>query len=350
MLYAETSLTRVKACGRVSVLPTGQVGVRAAANGSAAGFSGLSTCGSVWACPVCAPKIAVKRAEEVAEVIRWNRKRGGSAALLTLTMQHHAGMTLEQCWAGLNKAWSAVTSGRQWLRDKATLGIDGFLRVVEVTLGEANGWHVHVHALVLFDRPISETIMESFGASCWGRWNRALQRVNLFSLQEHGVDVRPVRTADGGKLGRYFAKIALEVTGGVFKKGGRGGRTPFELLTYAFDTGDAWALMKWREWEQASHGKKQLTWSNGLRSRVGLDAEQSDEDIATEQLGDDDLVLLPAATWRAVRDWAWVLLDFVEDYGVAGLCRFLDREGLEYHKPVKVRRDGKWLMSVRKAA
>ena len=38
-------------------------------DGRRAGFGGLVTCGSVWACPVCAAKVATKRAEDLAAVL-----------------------------------------------------------------------------------------------------------------------------------------------------------------------------------------------------------------------------------------------------------------------------------------
>jgi hypothetical protein len=52
----------------------------------------------------------------------------------------------------------------------------------------------------------------------------------------------------------------------------------------------------WQEWEQASEGRRQLTWSEGIRALAGLaEQERSDEDIA-EELGDDDLLILDRDT------------------------------------------------------
>lgn len=50
------------------------------------------------------------------------------------------------------------------------------------------------------------------------------------------------------------------------------------------------------EWEEASHGRRQLTWSTGrrdLRAFAGLGREATDEEIAAEELDGQDAVALP---------------------------------------------------------
>ena len=42
----------------------------------------------MWCCPVCAAKIATRRADDLATVMRAVDELGGSAFLLTLTMRH----------------------------------------------------------------------------------------------------------------------------------------------------------------------------------------------------------------------------------------------------------------------
>ncbi|OLM28013.1 hypothetical protein Ae717Ps2_6863c [Pseudonocardia sp. Ae717_Ps2] len=41
-----------------------------------AGFGGLATCGSVWACPVCSAKISARRSKDLEQLINWNADRG----------------------------------------------------------------------------------------------------------------------------------------------------------------------------------------------------------------------------------------------------------------------------------
>lgn len=49
------------------------------------------TCGSVWACPVCAATVAARRAEERARVLGAVHESGGSPFMLTLTIRASAG-------------------------------------------------------------------------------------------------------------------------------------------------------------------------------------------------------------------------------------------------------------------
>ncbi|WP_157647664.1 hypothetical protein [Actinomycetospora chiangmaiensis] len=71
------------------------LGVTTNPNGSRSAAYGGLTCGSVWSCPVCAAKIATRRADDLAAVMRTVNDLGGSAFLLTLTMRHTRGDRLE---------------------------------------------------------------------------------------------------------------------------------------------------------------------------------------------------------------------------------------------------------------
>jgi hypothetical protein len=87
-----TSLARVRRCGSLRDPEHGAVLVMSSRpDGRTAGFEGLVTCGSVWACPVCAAKVAAARAEELAAVLDKPHEDGGSAFMLTLTIRHRAG-------------------------------------------------------------------------------------------------------------------------------------------------------------------------------------------------------------------------------------------------------------------
>ncbi|GAA4872200.1 hypothetical protein GCM10023203_22290 [Actinomycetospora straminea] len=349
-----TTLRRVRNCG-TPLDPDGGVTLAVTTNtdGSrSAGYSGLASCGSVWACPQCAAKIATRRADELSKVMRAVDEAGGSAFLLTLTMRHARGDRLglskeerarlrcleenrslyeaananhwdfdereaeaeaieEQtlrhargCWDVLSDAWARVTSGGVWQADQKLFGgLLGWARVVEVTDGD-NGWHVHIHALLCFGEQVSaELVAASVGARMFTRWRAALERKGFDASEEHGWDLRRVQLGDGD-LADYFTKIAHEVTGSHRKEGRRaGGRTPMQLLADAVDTSEESALARWWEWEQASEGRRQLTWSIGardLRKLAGLGAEPMDEDIASEDLDADLRLGLTMDTWDAL--------------------------------------------------
>ena len=122
---------------------------------------------------------------------------------------------------------------------------------------------------------------------------------------------------------------------GAFKQAKGKNRTPFQIARAFLDTGDMADLDLWHEWERVSRGRRQLTWSKGMRDLADLGEERSDEDIAAEETGtaDDDVLLLPGDTWRAVRSEAWRVLDLVEASGREGLVAWLDAEGLAWLDP-----------------
>jgi hypothetical protein len=332
-----TTLKRVKACGHTPVgNPRAGPGLRLSVlNGQrVAGMTGLAHCGSVWACPACSAKIATRRAEELADVMRHALEQGCSASMVTLTMRHHEGQTLKQCWDALSKAWARVTSGKQWVSDQAAAGLHGWVKAVEVTHGK-NGWHVHIHVLMIWERPISQAAAERVGERMWNRWSRGLQRYGFDSLRDFGgLDVRmaTLKPGTGTGLHEYFVKLSHEITGGQAKLAKGGGRTPFQILSDAVE-GLADDLEHWWEWERASLGRRQIAWSKGLRDWAELMPEQSDEEIAQEELLGEDLLMFSGEGWRKLRrssDDVCDVYDAAERGGLAAAGQVLDRLGVEW--------------------
>lgn len=219
-----------------------------------AGFAGLQSCGSVWVCPLCAAKIAARRAEELGEVLSWARREGHTLALVTMTVSHKRKDTLEDLWCAVSSGWGSVTSGGVWnnaetdqeyeerLRewkasglaheeakrlgqkppraprgwhkrqypeikrgDKAKYGVLGWARAVEVTRG-ANGWHVHIHAvMVLEGRQQAHERAYALGRSMHVRWNKGIAKRGFTSSKEHGLRVDVSEGAEQ-RLADYLAK------------------------------------------------------------------------------------------------------------------------------------------------
>lgn len=330
-----TGLDRVRHCGSTTFTGTGGPTIRITDGGTGriAGYSGLTTCGSIWACVVCAAKVAARRADELGTVIRKVLAEGGSASLVTLTMRHNRSDRLAACWDAAGYAWSRVTSGKKWMADQEAGGLLGWVRVVEVTHGAA-GWHVHVHALLCWDRPVSLEWAEQIGARMWQRWSNALERKGFESWADSGgMDVR-MASANADNLGDYFTKLAREVTSSYAKEGHAGGRTPFQLLAEAVE-GVADDIHRWWEFETASRDRRQLTWSRGghdLRAWAGLGRERTDQEIAEEELQGDDVLALPVETWEAIRrtPLAVQLLDVAERGGLVFAQAWLNERGLAW--------------------
>lgn len=326
-------------CGQRACDASG-VGVRISKTdeGRRAGFSGLSTCGSIWLCPVCAAKIAARRASELSAVLSNAQHEGYQLAMVTLTVRHRAEDSLSDVWRAVSTGWNRVTSGKAWLTEKQRWDIAGWAKAVEVTHGQA-GWHVHVHAVVAYrgDSAAAKVI----GQQMYSRWEKGIQKEGFDALPDYGLDVQ--ESQEGmGNLGKYLSKLgadldglAREVTQGAQKKGRSSNRTPFQIGRDATETGEARDVAIWQEWADTAPGHRALTWSKGFRERFGLEDEAADEEIAAEETGteDDTVLILPNETWRQVRQESWEVLNIAEDLGTSGLKNWLNQRGLPWALP-----------------
>lgn len=355
----------MRACGLPGTRPDGSVVLRVTdatataaasstgATGRIAGFSGLWSCGSVWMCPECSVRIAAARSEEVGRVLAHHMSTGATPMLVTLTMRHHAHHSLDQCLRAAGTAWSAVTGGRAGQRDYA-LGLRGWVRSLEVTRSADNGWHVHVHALVVVEDTASADARAALTDGWWSRWSAALVRAGMPApTLEHGLDVQELPATGAGETpaawARYVCKgLATEAVMGSTKQAKGTSRSIAELMADATigrrledpDTGtiltavDLHARDLLAEWEAAITGRKQLTWSqraHDLRTGVpDVDPDRSDEEIAAEDLQGEDVAVIPTQSWPAVEPRATELLAVAEREGPEAACRWLDDLGVTW--------------------
>ena len=335
VLWEVSTLDAVRKCQRVSRRKGSGPALRiSGAEGERiAGLSGLVTCGSAWCCPSCACRIGPKRAEDIRQVIAAIESSGGCAFLLTLTLRHNRSHKLRDTWRALRTGWGRVVSGRRWVAEQEQFGIIGWTAAVEVTHGAA-GFHPHLHSLIFLDGPTSREMMAELGGSMFARFERGLAKKGFTAIADKGgLDVRPVATTGphGVVLAEYLTKVAREITGGRNKEGREGNRSMFQVLADFCETGNADDFDIWAEYEQASHGMKQLTWSKGLRAWARLsEKEQTDEEIAEEDHGSEDLLALPSETWHAIRARAEAFLIAAEAGGLEGAERWLQERGLQY--------------------
>jgi len=336
-----THLERVKFCGA----PIGSaVGLRHS-DSAGAGYAGLETCGSVWACPVCASKIGAHRAAELATVLRAARADGYRLGMVTLTIKHKQGDELRALWDTVSGAWTSVISGRPWQRLEAEYDVLGFTRSLEVTTG-AHGWHVHIHAMVMLRGDLEGDL--GLGEHLYRRWAKAVDRRG-FTTSRAGFDAREC-TNDEQAIADYATKqahgglgdaperapftvdsAARESTMSATKVGRKAeSRTPFGLLADVASYGTPADvarlpdrerkvaqrdLARWYEWEETSRRRRALTWSKGLREWAKLQEELTDEAIAAEDHGGEAVLTLPRETYLALRraDMLPELLEVTED-------------------------------------
>lgn len=317
-----TDHKRLCDCGRAAFGD----GVTLRLSNGIAGVAGVMTCGSVWVCSVCSAKIAHRRQLELRSALVAAASAGYPVALLTLTMRHKKADPLVGLWDDLAAAWRSLTSGRGYQGIRSRFGILGYARVTELTHGR-HGWHVHLHVL-LFLEPATDTgePISALRDALLTRWESALARRGASSTRT-AQDLRLV--SDGSEfLAEYLTKstdwgdsVAREIAWGQAKHARSvGGRTPFQLLDSLIATGDAEDLLLWQEYASASTGRRQLTWSRGIRDLLNLGQESTDEEIADEELEDEtaDVIRISSSDWWSLSARGEViaaLLDALELHG-----------------------------------
>lgn len=302
VLWRYSTLKRVRACGKV---PLGSaVGIRL--KDRVAHFAGLVTCGSVHACPCCQAKILNRRAEEASEAAsRWHRA-GNSVIMVNLTMAHDDGDDLAVMLKVIAGVWRRVQQARMWRVLRERHQVAHLIRSLEHTHGE-NGWHPHLHVLLFLRGELTAAALADLGIYLKGKWSAELVKAGFRPCDPvHGVTLVPCYSAR--EAGAYVAKttdgraVGNELARGDLKRGRGNHRTPLEILENFRRTGDKADLILWQEYERATKGHQRITWSAGARAELLTgEEEQTDEEIASEEIGGDLLGVVSCRDWfRAI--------------------------------------------------
>lgn len=320
IMYDRAALKQHRVCGCSRNIAGEGVAVYRTVTGDNARLSGLMTCGSVWACPVCAAKVTEQRRKDLQEAINTWSKMGGKVLLLTLTFPHELDMPLGELLEKFGHALKKFKNSRAYKNTFGTAKNPGLydragsVRSLEVTHGN-NGWHPHTHDLVFLR---SDGLLDDHRSVDMLRREWAAQllksglgdNTKLNDMIEHGLDLR-----GGDYAAEYVAKfghepkiyegwnIAREVTKQHSKVGGNSsGVTPFMLLKWAGE-GDQVAAALFKEFVNCFDGKRMNYWSPGLRKLLAIE-DISDEEIAAEDTPDhpdeEHVMNLNPSEWRLI--------------------------------------------------
>jgi hypothetical protein len=250
---------------------------------------------------MCASKVIPQRSEEIDSAVRCWQEQGGTVLMVTLTLQHALGDSLLELHRTLNAAYRNVKAGQRWKLFKQRVGYVGAVTAREYTHGAA-GWHPHLHAL-LFVGQLSAS--QQAAAAAWLRaaWSAAVGRLGGWAHLQHGCNVVP---ATDGAVAEYLTSLSKtwsvgsELARANSKIASAGGRSIGQLLAAA-GAGDDDAAALFAEYANATFRQNQLVWTRGLRARLGLGDERSDEELAAAQ--DDQaelLVVFDRGQWRVI--------------------------------------------------
>lgn len=298
---------RVAKCYRVRVKEF--VEVHRSQKFERAHYGGLSTCASVWSCPVCAAKITERRRVELQQAVDGAIARGMSVFMVTWTLQHTKEDKLNDVRDVMTKALRGLKAGRWYQSFIDDFGIVGNVTGSEVTYGTQNGWHYHRHSIFFSTARVTDIECGEIQARLSSQYRGKLEKMGRYAHPIIGVDVR----VGDSRVSDYVLKyghqenisnwsLSAEITKGSSKSAldGDDHFTPFELLDLCLHkekgSGNLFA-----EYALTMKGYNQIRWSDGLRDLLALDQEVTDEELAAVQ--DEDAVLfahITASQWRKV--------------------------------------------------
>ena len=191
---------------------------------------------------------------------------------------------------------------------QAPLGIAGHIIALEFTWGDENGWHPHYHVLLIHDQDLDAAAIAALHGHIHSRLAASCRDQGLREPdQVHAVRIDPNVSATAA--GAYIAKggdwtPAEEMTRGDLKTGRTGSRTPFQILADYYQTGDTRDRDLWHEYSRVTRGLAAVRWSRGLRALMlgpAAEPEQSDEQLAAEDVDGKLALVVPLPAWQRIR-------------------------------------------------
>lgn len=336
--------SRVATCHKVptfgnSDLNTSSVAVGRSESGKHI-FGGVSKCGNLWQCPVCANRVTKARADEICHAMMKNAQLGGQSVFVTLTFPHTRFDSIKENLDKLSKALTKMKAHRSYRELLERYGFIGEIRALELTHSFVNGWHPHIHAIFLFDNISINKDICLFQSELYDLWLKFTTKVGFPPIsREHGVDVRLPRGTKQD-LANYISKWGLELTSSHTKKGRKAlSRTPFQIMhdldrRYLVDDHN---LLK--EYAEATHGKRRIFWSQRLKARFDIE-EFNDEQLANFEPTKPDFYI-SWETFKVLRFHKVLgrVLDISDEYGTGFAKSFIDNLMLdEFDKQAEYRR------------
>jgi|AYRF01.1.fsa_nt_gi hypothetical protein len=270
-------------------------------------YKNLTVCGRVWTCPVCTAKINEGRRKELKAVCQAHQKAGGTVLMITKTFSHTRFDSLSEMLSGLSKANDRFWRCADIKKLRKSLNLVGYIRAVELTYGQANGWHPHYHELWLVgpnnDLPeIKKTVFR--------KWRDFTEKVGLGSPnEEYGVHVRGAADAWAymTKFGDEGWDYSHEMTKHHVKKAKNNRFTPFSLLRVF--NGDLnvegmpakeHAKKLFQEYAKVMHRKRQLQYSRGLKDLYEIEEIEDEELVEKAEEDSIRLATIDDTNWKKI--------------------------------------------------
>ena len=292
-------------------------------------YGGLMTCGLIWNCSICAPKIQAVRALEVRQAIDIFNASNKAVLMVTQTIPHDRNDNLAELLPRFSKAFQTFKMGRPWLQLREKYSISGYIKALEITWNERRGWHPHLHTIFFLDDPAPH--IGNFNCDLFARWKKVTSKAGFGDLARVAFDVQDASQIKEylNKLGQVYTWSAeQELTRLHSKKSGRG-FSPFGLARGYLETGNSLYARLFCEYERCFKGMRHLVWSRGFKKETLGSEGKTDEQIA-QSVGENDPLLaqISVEDWELLylqpAGWQGELLYVVGDHGEAGLRHYLN--------------------------
>lgn len=281
---------------------------------------GTATCGSVWACPVCRSKIVDQRSKELKEIYTKGKAKGYYFYLVTFTIPHsgndnlgalHGSSSLGKGLSGAFTKWrSSYIYSKKF---KKSAGLIGDIKALEVTWGMINGFHPHLHFVMITENKIDPIIWQK---KFLKQWQKDCQKVGLGIPNEKGVKIDSCN--DSAQV-EYLSKwsVGAELQSDSAKKAKGINYSIAELEYMLIDeykrSSGMYPLPLERisgilsGYYKAMHGQKQLQYGNlqtGWKKELLEAEEKEDQELAADQESEKthaQIVVLGKKTYKQLK-------------------------------------------------
>jgi hypothetical protein len=254
-------------------------------------FRGLLTCRRK-SCPVCVQRRRATNAAEAVGIMRaWCKEHGSHPLMGTLTIRHAWSDSLDTTGRGIRECFRKLQQDRIWRRLRKEFGFE-YVCTLEITIGEAAGYHPHLHVAILPGRKLKPSERSKLGRLLFRAWRRIVRReFAAHFAHRRGLDLAAMPPAErsrtvsalGGpfepdpkgftlvqvaKTAEYVTKLGLELTDpglAKTKKRAAAGRTMLDVLHDFAVHGAARDRSIYAGYEAGTERLREITYSGGLR-------------------------------------------------------------------------------------
>ena len=300
-----------------------------------ASYSKIFQCGNVWLCPVCSARINVKRSKEIEKTIDYAYQNGYKVAMITFTNPHVKDDKLADIIEKHNNALKKVlNNNKSTLLFYKRIGNPFKYRITakEVTYGR-NGWHWHTHILMFTSKDADITKEYDYLLNKWYKYclEEGFVIKDKDAFFKYGLDIIDNMSSSQylTKYGKFWG-IDKEFTNKEAKNPKNGNIAPFYLL-------DAGYEKQFVEYAYATKGRKQITWSNGLKRVCGI-REKTDKELVKEEdekANNVKIAEVDSVLWQLIMEKKLEasILRVIERFGGVGLIFLLYNNGLSEYVP-----------------